>query len=499
MRTQIKCYAKYIPIGFLLLFTGCANHAVLKRDQTQFGYAYTDARNKQLLENLARLANHDPISFIQLGSFSSQYQFGTGVAFSPSYVNNSPSFYNSAASTTTGSTPPTGASSVSTSIGTFMKNVLTLGGSASANVTETPIFQYFPVTGSNAVAATLNPITEKVFNTLYNGNFGADWLARTMVASVKHTIIDTNTVPWKTNLEFLVISPSSPSYPHFLQFCDGLYNAQQYHTLTLDQSSSTNIVYQAAPGTNATLNDVVLALEASQINLTVTYTTNGLISVFQSKQELKLAKNTNILPSDDVGSLTTSNANFMNVSNLANDYGNKYVLNMRTFEATMYGIANEETLYRQQLTNSENKYYILTYNKNTTNEQLNINGNNDFVLTNQDLTDAFGTTNKIPNIMYFHDCNGPYAIVLRTNRLPFQVRPIMRLTLGNNDITFPEKRPENILTSTTYGDGKQKEYFIGDPEGQLQNRTIFTLLTLLYDQTTTSSQNLPVQQLIQVP
>src|ERR1700722_8339451 len=87
--------AKRLLLLALICLSGCLSHVAMRKDQVNYSRAYGDSSNEQLLLNLARLANDDPVYFVQLGSISSAYQFGTSAGFSPSYVNNTPSFYQS--------------------------------------------------------------------------------------------------------------------------------------------------------------------------------------------------------------------------------------------------------------------------------------------------------------------------------------------------------------------------------------------------------------------
>jgi len=128
MPGKTKVHSIFISLLSLICFSGCINHSALRSDHVGYDEKYADSCNEQLLLNLARLANDDPVHFMQLGSISSAYTFSTGAGFNPSYVNNTPSFYQSGTTTTTGGTPPTGQNSTVSSVGTFFRNVLTLGG-----------------------------------------------------------------------------------------------------------------------------------------------------------------------------------------------------------------------------------------------------------------------------------------------------------------------------------------------------------------------------------
>ena len=343
MRTVIGRYAKWFALFGLVLLTGCIGpDKALQNGYVDFDKAYADASNKQLLLNLARLANDDPVQFIQLGSFSAQYQYTYGGSLNSSYSLAMPEKYLAGQTTTTGSTPPTGGNTATYSYST-VSNPLLVGGSLNGGVTETPIFQYFPLTGTNLVEDVLAPISDKVFLTFYDQGYPADLVARTMVASVQHVIgtitnyvtnneaiipaaalrfdtnyivdigtnnssttytITTNIVPSIgaeytqkvtpkiiTNYEYFVNSPGDRSYAKFLIFCDQLKDAQKYHTLTVGQKpGDEKLVYQ---GTSS-LTDIVAAIQA---NLAVKFDTNThQITVTQPPKAPTFIENTNIHP-----------------------------------------------------------------------------------------------------------------------------------------------------------------------------------------------------------
>ena len=188
---HLRLCAKWLFVVSGAVLCGCAGTA-LQHDYSNFSDVYANSSNKQLLTNLAREQHDEPIYFIQLASISSEYQFNGSVGFSPSYVNNSPVIFQDESSTTAGSTPPQGASSVSTGFGSYFKDILTLGGSVNGGFFQEPIFQFIPLAGSNFVQAILTPISDRVFLTFYDQGYPADNLARIMVASVQDRIITTN-------------------------------------------------------------------------------------------------------------------------------------------------------------------------------------------------------------------------------------------------------------------------------------------------------------------
>lgn len=618
MRTVIGRYASWFALFALVLLTGCIGPtSALQNGYVDFDRAYADASNKQLLLNLARLANDDPVQFIQLGSFSAQYQYTYGGTASASYVRAWPERPLTGQTTTSGSTPPSGGSTTTYSY-TAVPNPLTIGASLNGSVTETPIFQYLPLTGSNLVDAVLVPISDKVFLTFYDQGYSANVVARTMVASVQHVIgtstkyvtnreavfpsnyplrfltnyvIDlktnnttvtyaftTNIVPSlegcyftnkitfnvTTNYEYYVNRPGDKSYPDFLKFCDQLFEAQKYHALTVGPAAgSEKIVYQGP----TTLTDVVAAVLA---NLSVKYNTNsGLTTVAQLSQARQFVENLTTVISitnnqeieytnpttekeeaihtnialDLPESFTVTNGNlapgqplrysdFQKNIDYINDYTRgvvmrnqfasqfnaNYVLKMRTVEAAMYTAANEENRYKYFSTLTDSNLDDCFLKKHANDIIYGAHPpNNNIILApgtvsnggiawyyslNGGVSNYMGTN----NIIYSTDTNGLYAFVIRENDKPFIVRPLMRLTVGPG-----ENLPYYVLTKieysdltrysdpTRYSDLTNQTYYVGDLKDETQNRTVFTLLSYLFAQAAISTQNLPVQQLIQVP
>ncbi|HXP60128.1 MAG TPA: hypothetical protein VN829_06525, partial [Dongiaceae bacterium] len=84
MRRRSNLAAAGVTLFATIWLAGCYTPKVLKSDYREFADTYGDASNQQMLLNLARLANHEPVYFLQLGSFSSQYTFTSGAGFTPS-------------------------------------------------------------------------------------------------------------------------------------------------------------------------------------------------------------------------------------------------------------------------------------------------------------------------------------------------------------------------------------------------------------------------------
>jgi hypothetical protein len=157
----------------------------------------------------------------------------------------------------------------------------------------------------------------------------------------------------------------------------------------------------------------------------------------------------------------------------ANEFrAGKYSLKMRTFEAVMYGAAKEQAAFKR-------------------------------------LAEPPGR-HIHAEITYQPDDYGTIAYVSLPDHTPFAVRPI--LTIQYRD---KERARLTKLTEVTHGN---VTYSIGDLTGNAvdldplhgqadaqgtktpdtENRTVFTIISYLFSQTAINTQNLPVQQLIQV-
>src|SRR5580658_9048096 len=60
--------------AIVLLVSGCGSVA-LKRSFDNYSNTYAETQNQQMLENLARLSNREPIYFFQLAQISAGYTF----------------------------------------------------------------------------------------------------------------------------------------------------------------------------------------------------------------------------------------------------------------------------------------------------------------------------------------------------------------------------------------------------------------------------------------
>jgi len=372
MRRRSNLAAAGVTLFATIWLAGCYTPKVLKSDYREFADTYGDASNQQMLLNLARLANHEPVYFLQLGSFSSQYTFTSGAGFTPSAVKNTPGFYDASS----GVIAPNGPSTVAE----YAKESLTLGGSANLGMTHNPVFQYLPLAGTNLTGPVLTPVSDKIFFNFYDQGYPADILARMMVGQVQRINKSTGTQ------EFWMNDATGSTYSKFLGFCALLKNAQQAHALVVRQQEGTDVVIYFT--TDPKLADVTAAVTAG---LSVSCETNsGLVTVKRQTKGPSLIEHTNLanvtLPptspifsgcatddslaacncrrarlADDqhayfVGDTQTAEHALDEANTFATGFTNKFVLSMRTVESAMYDIAREEQKFRERAKASQNPY-----------------------------------------------------------------------------------------------------------------------------------------------
>src|SRR5204863_3378284 len=123
----------------------------------------------------------------------------TGLSFSPSHTRN----------------VPVGPADKAASLA---GDILTFGGNATLEMTETPIFNFVPLAGEQFAKAIDEPIPDKIFYTLYGQGWHADILTRTLVHSITYE-------PKNGTPKTLVNNPKNESYADFLTFCSGLFAA----------------------------------------------------------------------------------------------------------------------------------------------------------------------------------------------------------------------------------------------------------------------------------
>lgn len=558
-----------ILLAGLFVLAGCKTPEIGALEHSHQGYAeaYGAVNNDQMLLNLARMANGDPAYFIQLGTFSAQYQFNASLGFNPNNVQNSPGFYPSSSSTPVGLTPPTFSSgSISEATSEYTKDALTFGGSAMIGAQASPNFQFLPITGTNLTGFVFNPITDKVFLTLYDQGYSADTLARMMLSEITTSSSDGSPETFENN-------PYDPTYGRFLDTCDLLRFDQLAGWLVVGPQGEPKPVYSGPVDAIPKMSDVVTAINA---NLKVSYNSTTKILDISQKQSVgagfKLGEvgpavqrlainnlkggtmlpsveysntlamsvphgtfteiyseetnNFEIVPQSEPDKTSTELKAFRLAKSIVAASDSAEQLKTHTVESAMFHAANEERWYRAKakaMGNPDLKV-LLKYDAVLGFEQdldSPIPGTSTSIrqslCKNRSLAGCFGSQhekfealydliatnataaqvllNLSGDITFGKDENGPYAVVFRDTGLPLLARPIMLITRDKDEAPF-----DRVLVELKYGDGSPKHYYcIGDRGESIENRSVFTLLSYLFAQAGVSTQNLPVQQLIQVP
>ncbi|MGA2852708.1 MAG: hypothetical protein ABSE90_01050 [Verrucomicrobiota bacterium] len=429
---------KWITILPLVFVCGCAGTA-LHHTFADYSGVYAQSMNEQLLLNLARLSQNEPPYFIQFSAMNANFTFHSSLTFSPS-----------------GTLLPDAA-----------KNTVTLGGSALAEVTENPQFNFVPLAGEQFASAINKPISKELFFTLYDQGFHADLLMRALVSSVR-----------RTNGEVWVNNPNSRNYAKFLKFCDVLYRAQLDHYLIVKKGNASESVRFR----DAKMSDVVGAIgaglgvtnAATSAGFTVTNAENGTnldYVLTKSHDDVRFEFDTNaytMSPTDDVflnelkelglidrQTNTIKSVEVMKALNIIKNPFEDDVFQMRTFLSTMYAVAREEVYFKH-------KY---------------------------DTPDHSGLDSKDVHNGFTNDDYGYAYKVGQTNF----IRPILTMTGFQpkiySNLTILVKEPFN-----------KTQYMIADCNGDIDehNNRVFSLLSLLFVDVAIDPKDLPVQQLIQV-
>jgi len=232
------------------------------------------------------------------------------------------------------------------------------------------------------------------------------------------------------------------------------------------------IVYSS---TDAKLPDVINTAQAP--GFSVKFETNGpKITVIHKQQNLKWKLNgipgytmttngyqmtdrkmTNanplmdaVAPRTDAWEWTHDDRGTEEKSRAALDFANylvqtNIVLKMRTFEAAMYSVARQQVYFERLRGSGRGK---VAYDR-----------------------DDYGPVAKLPD-------------------LKLRVRPAMTLVR-----THIKLRPERNLVEVNHAN---TIYSVGDVNGTDQNLLVFTIISYLYAQTSISTQNLPIQQVIRL-
>lgn len=141
--------------GAAALVSACGGPNALRSAYIDYANAHAQVNNQQMLLNLARIHNGHPPYFLQMGPISAQFSFGGGLNTSR-----------------TGVSPSGGTRILTESVG------------LSANVSETPMFNFAPLSGPVFSSVILKPVDMKVFHSLSSQGMGTSMLLRMVAQEV---------------------------------------------------------------------------------------------------------------------------------------------------------------------------------------------------------------------------------------------------------------------------------------------------------------------------
>ncbi|MGD0259752.1 MAG: hypothetical protein ABSD29_07980 [Verrucomicrobiota bacterium] len=201
---QFSKIAQKATVGALsvLLAAGCASHA-LRTSFSDYSEVYADAQNRQMLLNLARLSQHHPTYFFQLGQINASYNYTTSA-------------------TAAGGQSDKSALSGSSRIPLINWIVASISGTASRS--SSPTFTYVPLSGGDFAAHLITPLVPDTFHALFREGVPVDLLMRTLVQEIHFT-------PYGDTNEMVIYNmPSSnnkTNYARFLRLCGALRSLQE--------------------------------------------------------------------------------------------------------------------------------------------------------------------------------------------------------------------------------------------------------------------------------
>lgn len=184
----------------VIVLTGCSSR-MLRNSFEDYDDAYAEAENHQMLLNLARLSEHHPSYFFQLGNINALYEFTGSVSAAGGE-----------------STWP---SSATSTIIRPLKNWLFGPASATGSTSSKPTFQFVPLSGGDFASHLITPLPSPMFHSMFRDGFPVDILMRAMVQQIS---IDDG-----TNEIFLYNNPTLENvtnYESFLRLCGILRELQ---------------------------------------------------------------------------------------------------------------------------------------------------------------------------------------------------------------------------------------------------------------------------------
>jgi hypothetical protein len=211
-------------LSVLALPLASCGGVALNRSFNDYSAVYADVSNRQLLLNLARMANFHPPHFLQLGLINTTFQFGANAGASFGYTD------------TSGRAPATGE-------GPFrgLSHTTNWGATAGATVNEQPSFAFTPLAGPQFAQGFLTAVSPTVFFALLDQGEPIDQLMRVLVHSVEFTD------PLTGRTVTLLNTPSvenPESYVQFLRLAGIAAELQRRNVLSV----GTRTVFSPSPG-----------------------------------------------------------------------------------------------------------------------------------------------------------------------------------------------------------------------------------------------------------
>jgi len=200
----------------VLVVARCTSQ-VLRNSFEDYDEAYAEAENHQMLLNLARLAEHHPSYFFQLGNINALYEFTGSVSAGGGQ-----------------SAWPSGASGTLTKP---LKNWLFGPASVAGSSSSKPTFQFVPLSGGDFAAHLISPLPSAMFHSVFRDGFPVDILMRALVQQIS--------MNEGTNEIMLYNTPTpqnETNYESFLRLCGLLRDLQEHGYLMerlVQQSEST--------------------------------------------------------------------------------------------------------------------------------------------------------------------------------------------------------------------------------------------------------------------
>ena len=156
MRQRLAFFVRLIPAGLFcsLAVTGCLSPITLNRAVTAYDQAVTDAISKQLLINIARAHQHQPIHFTGVSNIAATFDFRVSAGATPALT------------------------------GDASKTLMPIFGGSMA---ENPTISIVPIEGEDFTKRLLTPFHETKFLLLLRQRYDIDLLLRLMAQELRIT------------------------------------------------------------------------------------------------------------------------------------------------------------------------------------------------------------------------------------------------------------------------------------------------------------------------